>query len=375
MFIDRIRIKVIGGKGGDGCVSFHREKFVPLGGPDGGNGGRGGDVIFYVEPGENTLVSLHSRPWYAAEPGGNGSTNNKTGADGECIRLPVPPGTTVSDSVTGELICDLVDETQEAVVAAGGRGGKGNAHFATPVHQTPRRAEPGKPGVERNLLVELKVVADIGIVGFPNAGKSTLLNAITKARARIGDYPFTTLHPVLGTLELDLAEEAQLLHIRNEKGIQSKIRPRIILADIPGILEGAHQGVGLGLEFLRHIERTKVLLFVLDVSIHREHEPVNAYQALIHEIASYNPDLLLKPRLIALNKVDDPLDEGEIPEIVQSLQRCFESESPRPQPGTIFPVSSLMRTGLEPLCTALFEAIRDILKAMPSSMDSSNILS
>lgn len=368
MFIDRIRIKVSGGKGGDGCVSFHREKFVPLGGPDGGNGGRGGDVIFYVEPGENTLINLHARPWYAAEPGEKGSTNNKTGADGASIRLLVPPGTTIRDATTDELICDLVEESQEKVVAAGGRGGKGNAHYATPTNQTPRRAEPGRPGVEKELLVELKVVADIGIVGFPNAGKSTLLNGITKARARVGDYPFTTLHPVLGTLELDSDEETQLLQIRIEKGIRSKIRPRIILADIPGILEGAHQGVGLGLEFLRHIERTKVLMFVLDVSVHREREPVDAYQALVNEIEAYNPDLLSKPRLIVLNKIDDPLDEVEIVEIIDSLRQVFRNETPQPQPGSIFSVSALVGIGLVPLRQALFEVIRDILRSeVPSS--------
>lgn len=362
MFIDRVRVNVRAGKGGDGCVSLHREKFVPLGGPDGGNGGRGGDVIFYVAPGENTLAVLHSRPWYAAEDGGKGENNNKTGRDGESIRIAVPPGTVVKDQVSGEVLFDLVEDDQEEVIAAGGRGGKGNAHYATPTHQTPRKAEPGQPGVERDLLVELKVVADIGLVGFPNAGKSTLLNAITRARAKVGEYPFTTLHPVLGTLDIKPDEEAELMHRSGKTPVPGSIRPRIVVADIPGILEGAHTGVGLGLEFLRHIERTKALLFVLDISVERDREPLEAYQALLEEIASYNPDLLERPRLITLSKVDDPLAEEEITHIEAELRGHMKDEDPCPTPGDVYPVSAILGIGLEPLREAL---VKVILAAMP----------
>jgi GTPase len=362
MFIDRVRVNVRAGKGGDGCVSLHREKFVPMGGPDGGNGGKGGDVIFFVAPGENTLTVLHSRPWYAAEDGGKGENNNKTGRNGESIRIAVPPGSVVKEAVTGEVLFDLVEDDQEEIVAAGGRGGRGNASFATPTHQTPRRAEPGHPGEDRDLLVELRVVADIGLVGFPNAGKSTLLNAITRARAKVGDYPFTTLHPVLGTLDLKPDEEAELFQRSGKAPVPGSIRPRIVVADIPGILEGAHTGVGLGLEFLRHIERTKALLFVLDVSVGRDREPIEAYQALLEETASYNPDLLVRPRLIALSKVDDPLAEEEISQIETELRQYMMKESPRPLPGDVYPVSAILETGLEPLRDGL---VKVILATMP----------
>lgn len=362
MFIDRVRVNVRAGKGGDGCVSFHREKFVPLGGPDGGNGGKGGDVIFYVAPGENTLTVLHSRPWYAAEDGEKGANNNKTGHNGASIRIAVPPGSVVKDAQTGQILFDLVEDDQEEIVAAGGRGGKGNATFATPTHQTPRRASPGQPGEDRDLLVELKVVADIGLVGFPNAGKSTLINAITCARAKIGDYPFTTLHPVLGTLEIKPDEEAELIRRSGKTPVPGSIRPRIVVADIPGIVEGAHTGVGLGLEFLRHIERTKALLFVLDVSVNRDREPLEAYQSLLDETAAYNAELLSRPRLIVLSKVDDPVAEEEIIQIETELRVHMAQERPAPSPGDVFPVSAILGIGLEPLREAL---VKVILSTMP----------
>ena len=362
MFIDRVKVNVHAGKGGDGCVSFHREKFVPMGGPDGGNGGKGGDVVFYVAPGENTLSVLHSRSWYAAGDGEKGGNNNKTGRNGESIRIAVPPGSVVKDQATGGILFDLVEDDQEEVIAAGGKGGRGNSSFATPTHQTPRKAEPGQPGQERDLLVELKVVADIGLVGFPNAGKSTLLNSITRARAKVGDYPFTTLHPVLGTLDLKPGEEAELVRRSGKTPAPGSIRPRIVVADIPGILEGAHTGAGLGLEFLRHIERTKALLFVLDSSVGRDREPLEAYQALLDEIQSYNPDLLERPRLIVLSKVDDPLAEEEITQVQADLNDHILSETPRPLPGEVYPVSAILETGLEPLREAL---VRVILGTMP----------
>jgi GTP-binding protein len=358
MFIDRVKVRVRAGNGGRGCVSFHREKFVPMGGPDGGNGGRGGDIIFYVDPSENTLTRLHSRTWYAAGDGGNGEPNNRTGANGATIRLAVAPGTVVQDAGTGEVLADLVDDDQEAVIAAGGMGGKGNTTFATATHQTPRYAQPGQPGEERILLVELKVVADIGLVGFPNAGKSTLLNHLTSARAKVGDYPFTTLNPVLGAIPLDPGDEAELGRRSFESGKGSRrVRPRIVIADIPGILKGAHEGVGLGLEFLRHIERTQVLLFLVDVSVRREHEPEEAYLALRQELLSYKPSLLYLPRLVALTKIDEPLDPEEVLQIKNRLESIMASETPAPEPGTLHPVSALSGEGLEELRQDLVRTI------------------
>ena len=356
MFIDRVRVRVRAGKGGDGCVGFHREKYVPRGGPDGGNGGKGGDVIFYVAPGETTLIQLHARPHYEAGDGGPGAGNNKTGRGGADIRLTVPPGTVAIDAETGEKVCELVEDEAEAVVAAGGKGGKGNAAFATATRQLPRRAEPGRPGRERTLLVELKIVADIGLVGFPNAGKSTLLNALTSARAKIGDYPFTTLHPVIGVIPLEPDEEAALLGIEKDAGNRRR-KPRIILADIPGILEGAHQGAGLGLDFLRHIERTNILLFVIDVSSHREYEPVQAYKALVGELAGYDPKLLKYPRLVALNKIDDPLDSDEFDQVEREISEAMREESPSPWPGDIHRISGMRGDGLDLLRKSLVELI------------------
>ena len=356
MFVDQVKVKVKAGKGGAGCVSFHREKFVPRGGPDGGAGGKGGDVIFFVEPGETTLLKLHNRPFYEAENGGPGSTNNKTGKDGADVRLFVPPGTIVRDEATGEFVCELVEDGSEAVVAAGGKGGKGNSSFATSTHQVPRRADPGQPGEEKTLLVELKIVADIGLVGFPNAGKSTLLNALTSARAKIGNYPFTTLNPVIGTLRLEPNEIAALLQAEGKSPINGR-PPRIVIADIPGILAGAHEGVGLGLDFLRHIERTRVLLFVLDVSIHREHDPIEAYRALLGELESYRKELLERPRLIALNKIDDPLDESEIHSLQAQFEELVLKEVGHSRPAAVFPLSALKAQGLEPLREAILDRV------------------
>ena len=349
MFVDQVKVRVRAGNGGDGCVSFHREKFVPRGGPDGGAGGNGGNVIFYVDPGETTLVRLHGQPSYEAGDGSPGEPNNRTGKSGSDFRISVPPGSVIKDASTGEFVVDLVLFDDEAVVAKGGKGGKGNSSFATSTVQVPRKFEPGKPGDERELLVELKIVADIGLVGFPNAGKSTLLNSLTRARAKIAAYPFTTLNPVLGTIELEVDEEVSLIDIQTQMGIPSKHRPRIVIADIPGIVEGAHGGVGLGTEFLRHIERTEVLVFVVDVSINREQEPEEAYRALVEEVGSYNRELLERPRLICLNKIDDPLESEEVDQIENEIRTLLKSEDPEPLPGEIFRTSGLKAEGLDPL--------------------------
>ena len=282
MLVDLAKIHVIAGPGGGGCVSFRREKYVPKGGPDGGDGGHGGSVVLTVDPQVRTLLDCREQPVYRAGKGAAGSGNNRTGKDGEDLVIRIPPGTIVKDAESGEILVDLVTPGQSWDAAKGGRGGRGNARFATATHQAPRRADPGEPGLERTLLLELKLIADVGLVGLPNAGKSTLLSRISRARPRVAAYPFTTLEPNLGIAELD-AER------------------RLVVADLPGLVEDAHQGKGLGLEFLRHVERTRVLAFVLDVS---GPSPAAELEMLLRELALYRPDLLDKPRVVVLSKAD-----------------------------------------------------------------------
>jgi GTP-binding protein len=282
-FVDQAKIFVKAGDGGSGCVSFRREKYVPRGGPDGGDGGDGGDVILIAHPQIHTLYDFHHQVHFRAENGRPGMGKKMKGRDGEDLLLKVPVGTVVKDAETGEILGDLVKPGERLIVAKGGKGGRGNAHFATPVRQAPRFAEPGTPGEERWLILELKLIADVGLVGFPNAGKSTLLSRLSSAKPKIADYPFTTLEPNLGVVRLPEGET-------------------FIVADIPGLIEGAHRGVGLGHEFLRHIERTRVLLYMLDIS--REKEVWQDFQVLQKELEHYNPSLLKKDFLIALNKID-----------------------------------------------------------------------
>ncbi|NAZ29708.1 MAG: GTPase ObgE [Caldimicrobium sp.] len=281
-FVDRVKIYVKAGDGGAGCISFRREKYVPRGGPDGGDGGDGGDVLLLADPQLLTLYDFYHQVHFRAENGRPGQGKKMKGRDGEDLILRVPVGTVVMDAETGEVLGDLTEPYQTLVVARGGKGGRGNAHFATPTRQAPRFAEPGKPGEERWLILELKLIADVGLVGLPNAGKSTLLSRISAARPKIADYPFTTLEPNLGVVKLPEGET-------------------FVVADLPGLIEGAHKGVGLGHEFLRHIERTRVLLFVLSV----DREDLYAdYQTLRKELELYNPALLQKDYLIAINKID-----------------------------------------------------------------------
>lgn len=281
MLVDLARIHVVGGRGGAGCVSFRREKFVPKGGPDGGNGGRGGEVVLRVDPQVRTLLDCREAPVFKAGSGKAGSGNNRTGKSGEDLVIRVPAGTVVRDAETGEMVGDLVKAGDSLVVAVGGRGGRGNAEFATPTHQAPRRADPGEAGVERRLELELKLIADVGLVGLPNAGKSTLLSRITRARPRIGAYPFTTLEPNLGLVALDPERQ-------------------FVVADLPGLIEGAHDGKGLGLEFLRHVERTRVLAFLLDVN----ESPAEHLALLENEVRAYSAALSRKSRVVVLTKSD-----------------------------------------------------------------------
>ena len=282
MLIDLAKIHVIAGKGGDGCVSFRREKYVPKGGPDGGDGGHGGSVILEVDAHVRTLLDCREAPRYRAPSGRAGSGNNRTGKDGEDVVIKVPPGTVVKEAESGEPLADLVEPGARWVAVQGGRGGRGNARFATSTHQAPRRADPGTPGEERWLVLELKLIADVGLVGLPNAGKSTLLSRITRARPRIADYPFTTLEPNLGLVVRDPERQ-------------------FVVADLPGLIEGAHAGKGLGHEFLRHVERTRVLAFLLDVT---RPSPAEDLQLLERELERYSAALATRPRIVTLTKAD-----------------------------------------------------------------------
>jgi len=284
MFIDRVEFRVRSGNGGNGCVSFRREKFVPRGGPDGGDGGRGGDVVIRVQPQMRTLLDLRYRKVYAAKNGRQGEGARKTGKSTPPVIIKVPPGTVIEDIDTGETVADLTGDDDEITVVTGGKGGQGNWHFRSASDQAPQRAMPGFPGAERNLRLTLKLIADVGLVGLPNAGKSTLLRSVSEANPVVAEYPFSTLTPNLGIVKIDEAAS-------------------FCMVDIPGLIEGAHEGKGLGLEFLRHIERCRVLCFIIDMASH-EAAPEDAYRQLISELEQYSSTLLERPRFVALNKVD-----------------------------------------------------------------------
>lgn len=299
MFIDEVLIEVRSGKGGDGAVHFRREKYVPFGGPDGGDGGRGGDVVLVVKPTLNTLSHFHHQNKFHAQDGAAGAKQNMTGRSGQDLVLEVPPGTLVFDVESEASLGDLTDAGQELRVAIGGRGGKGNARYATSTNQAPRIGERGEPGQTRSLRLELKLIADVGIVGVPNAGKSTLLAATTRARPKIGDYPFTTLEPNLGVAELD--DDTVL-----------------VLADIPGLIEGAHRGLGLGHDFLRHIQRTRVLIHLLDGMAA---DPLLDFAQINSELSLFDPDLAHKPQIVAINKMDLPDVQNRRSELAKALKK------------------------------------------------------
>ena len=313
-FIDYVEIKVTGGHGGMGCVSFRREKFVPKGGPDGGDGGKGGSVICQVDPQLQTLQDIRYHSNYKAPDGKNGDSANKTGASGKDVILRVPPGTVIKDIEKDRVLADLQESGESVVVAKGGDGGKGNTRFKSPVNQAPRKATPGFSGEARQISLELKLLADVGLVGFPNAGKSTLISRISSAKPKIANYPFTTLTPNLGVVKYSDFKS-------------------FVMADIPGLIEGAHKGKGLGDQFLRHIERTKVLLFIIDVN---SEDIIATYNKLKDELQQYDPALAKKPRFLVLSKLDTVSEAPEIEDIPEEII-------------DVLPISSVAGSGLKEL--------------------------
>jgi len=329
MFIDEVRILVKAGDGGNGCLAFRREKFVPRGGPSGGDGGRGGDVIFVASPHQNTLLHFRFNPEHKAERGRHGEGSNRTGREGKSIEVDTPVGTLIYDDATGELLHDFTAAGDRFVVAHGGKGGRGNARFATSTHQAPTEHEPGKPGEEKRLRLELKLLADVGLVGFPNAGKSTLISRISAARPKIADYPFTTLEPNLGVV--------------NAGGHRT-----FVVADIPGLIEGAHLGHGLGVQFLKHIERTRLLAHLVDVSEASGRDPVEDFEVVMKELASFSEGLLEKPMIVVATKMDAAQD----PDRVASLQKLA-----RKRKLPFFKISSVTGDGIEALKRAMADRV------------------
>ena len=326
--MDTARIQVKAGDGGNGCISFRREKFVPRGGPDGGDGGNGGNVILVATLGMSTLIDLRHNPRQVAKNGGHGTGKQRDGADGENRIIKVPAGTIVRDQDTLEMLADLTVPDQTVVVARGGIGGKGNAHFKSSTFQAPRVAEKGEPGEEREVSLEVKLIADVGLVGYPNAGKSTLLARTSAATPKIAPYPFTTLRPNLGVVRIDREQN-------------------FILADIPGLIEGAHKGAGLGHQFLRHIERTKMLIHVIDLSATDGRDPIEDYEQLNRELGRYNALLTKLPQIIAVNKID-------MPEAKANLTRVQEYFDKR----KIFPISAVTGEGVNPLMQQTYRSLQ-----------------
>jgi GTP-binding protein len=328
MFIDEVRIRVKAGDGGNGCLAFRREKFVPRGGPSGGDGGRGGDVTLVASEHYNTLLHLRYNPEHNGERGRHGEGSNKTGKDGYSVEVAVPVGTVVQDADTGEILHDFTRDGDRFLVCKGGRGGRGNQHFATATHQTPTEHEPGKPGEYKHIRLELKLLADVGLVGFPNAGKSTLISRISAAHPKIADYPFTTLEPNLGVVSV---------------GDRT-----FVVADIPGLIEGAHLGHGLGIQFLKHVERTKLLVHLVDVSESSGRDPVEDFEIVMGELASFSDALSTKPMIVAASKVDVAQD----PERIASL-RAMAAEKGLP----FHEIASVTGLGIETLKYAMAQVV------------------
>jgi GTP-binding protein len=338
MFIDEAKIYVKAGNGGNGCMAFRREKFVPRGGPSGGEGGKGGDVIMESSERHNTLVHFRFNPEYKAERGRHGEGSNRTGREGVDVVLKVPVGTIVYDEDTGERVHDFSHPDDRIVVARGGRGGRGNASFATSTHQAPREHEPGYPGEERRLRLELKLLADVGLVGYPNAGKSTLISRISAARPKIADYPFTTLQPNLGVVMV--GEEPNAVSF--------------VVADIPGLIEGAHTGAGLGTQFLRHIERTRLLVHLVDVSDASDRpDPAKDYQVIMNELASFGAGLEKKPVLVAASKMDVANKDK-----LAKLRRYAKKHNL-----PLYPISAVTGEGVNKLTHAVAKKVEEVRQA------------
>ncbi len=333
MFVDQVKIYVKAGDGGDGCVSFRREKFVPRGGPDGGDGGKGGDIIFEASSRLSTLVDLRYQQHYVVKHGGHGSGHNAAGRGSDAWVIPVPVGTLVRDFETGEILGDLVTSGQRMVAAKGGKGGRGNSYFKTAIRQAPLEAEPGEPGASRWLILELKLLADVGLVGFPNAGKSSLMAAMTRAHPKIGAYPFTTLYPNLGVATW---------HDGKRRAFH------VTVADVPGLIEGAHAGKGLGIRFLKHLERTSLLLHLVDISVTAADDPVSEFKIIRDEIAQYAQTMSKKPFMVAATKIDIAGD-GEKLDALRFY--CGQKHIP------FFEVSAASTSGIQPLIRALGLAV------------------
>ncbi|RLQ92002.1 GTPase ObgE [Planomicrobium sp. Y74] len=328
MFVDHVKVYVRGGDGGDGMVAFRREKYVPNGGPAGGDGGKGANVVFIVQEGLRTLMDFRYKRIFKADRGTHGMSANKHGAKAEDLVIEVPPGTVVKDADTGETIADLVEHGQTAIIAKGGRGGRGNSRFATPANPAPELSEKGEPGFERNVILELKVLADAGLVGFPSVGKSTLLSVVSAAKPKIAEYHFTTIVPNLGMVE-------------------TEDQRSFVMADLPGLIEGAHEGIGLGHQFLRHIERTRVIVHVIDMSGLEGRDPYEDYVTINEELKQYNMRLTERPQLIVANKMDMPDSEENLEAFRKKL----------PEDARVFPISALSRQGLNNLLFAIADLL------------------
>ena len=340
MFSDKVRIFIKSGKGGDGHVSFRRELYVPAGGPDGGNGGHGGDIIFQVDKGLNTLGDFRHNSKYIAQSGEEGGKRRCTGKNGEDIILKVPEGTVIYDDESGKVIADMSGDNMKETILKGGRGGKGNMNYATATMQAPQYAQPGQEAKELWVRLELKCIADVGLVGFPNVGKSTFLSRVTNARPKIANYHFTTLNPNLGVVDID-----------GGKGF--------VIADIPGLIEGASEGVGLGHQFLRHIERTKVIIHIVDAASTEGRDPIADIKAINAELEAYNPDLLKRPQVIAANKIDAIYDDGSGTNPVELIKAAFEPEGIK-----VYPISAVTGQGVK----ELLYAVRELLDNFPDDV-------
>ena len=340
MFSDKVRIFIKSGKGGDGHVSFRRELYVPAGGPDGGNGGHGGDIIFQVDKGLNTLGDFRHNSKYIAQSGEEGGKKRCTGKNGEDLIIKVPEGTVIYDDESGKVIADMSGDNMKETILKGGRGGKGNMNYATATMQAPQYAQPGQEAKELWVRLELKCIADVGLVGFPNVGKSTFLSRVTNARPKIANYHFTTLNPNLGVVDID-----------GGKGF--------VIADIPGLIEGASEGVGLGHQFLRHIERTKVIIHIVDAASTEGRDPIADIKAINAELEAYNPDLLKRPQVIAANKIDAIYDDGSGTNPVELIKAAFE-----PEGINVYPISAVTGQGVK----ELLYAVRELLDNFPDDV-------